>query len=709
MTRALLAFALASCTVDAPLSLGAQCELNSDCSGLYVCRLSRCRVACVATADCDLGVTCVLDNRELGACLLVEEERCSLSSDCPGDLECRMGRCRNACATDEDCVEGAHCIAVDGLPTCVDESEERCLADEDCSDDDRVCGPFQTCIDQCNEVRDCAAGLSCIDHVCTLATGPCTRDEECTDGLFCNGLERCDSSDPGADLRGCAPASPACAVDEVCVEERDACEDRCDTMPDADLDGQDAVACGGTDCNDADALIFEDAAERCNEADDDCDTRTDEGFDLDIDPEHCGSCDRSCREGGLDGSCVGGDCTFECAAGFADCDRDPATGCEVDTRVDPLHCGGCMDPCSAGDGCTGSICDEAPIVEVAAGDGFTCGRRATGGVFCVGANDQGQLGDGTTTDRLVPVHVIGVRDATAIVAGASHACALLETGAIVCWGDNALGQLGDDTTAARANALAIHGPSDAVAIAAGRAHTCLLRSGGDVACWGDNAAGQIASAAAFEPHATRVVLPAMASLAAGADGSCAIDAGGDVTCWGAFYPSGDDMPRRVTVADDLRGFALGAQASGAWWSAIDAAGALRAWGTNTSGVLGGAAPATTPAIVPELSSIAMAQVAAGTGPGGPFTCARSTSGDVYCTGSDADGALGDGGSLPGSTRASFAEVTAASAVDLAAGAGHACIATMSGTMECWGRGDRGQLANGSTMSASSPVAAMGVP
>jgi alpha-tubulin suppressor-like RCC1 family protein len=709
MTRALLALSLASCTVDAPLSLGEQCDLSSDCSSLYVCRLSKCRVACEATRDCPLGVTCVLDNQNLGACLLIEEERCAIDSDCPSGLLCRMGRCRNECAADEDCVEGARCTMVDGLPTCVDESEERCLANEDCSDE-RVCGPFDTCIDECHEARDCAEGLSCIDRVCTLATGPCTRDEECTDGLYCNGLERCDSADPEADLRGCAPAAGPCAPDEVCVEERDVCEDRCDTMPDGDLDGDDAIACGGTDCNDADAMIYEGAPERCNEADDDCDARTDEGFDLDTDPDHCGRCDRSCREGGLDGACVAGECTFECAAGFADCDRDPSTGCEVDTRVDPLHCGGCPDACSAGDGCTASSCDGAPIVEVALGDGFTCGRRATGGVFCVGSNSQGQLGDGTTADRLAPVHVLGVHDAAAIVAGVSYACALLESGAVVCWGDNAAGQLGDDTTASRANALSIHGPSDAIAIAAGRSHTCLLREAGDVACWGDNTAGQIASAAPLEPHAMRVVLPAMSALAAGTDASCAVDAGGQVTCWGAFYPSGDDVPRRVTAADGLRGFALGAHASGAgWWAGVGAGGALHAWGTSTSGVLGGAAPATRPAPVPELASIAIAEVAAGTGPGGPFTCARSTVGDVYCTGSDADGALGDGGALPGTSRASFAEVTASSAVDLDAGAGHVCIATAAGAMECWGLGDRGQLANGSTASAAAPVDAMGVP
>jgi alpha-tubulin suppressor-like RCC1 family protein len=66
---------------------------------------------------------------------------------------------------------------------------------------------------------------------------------------------------------------------------------------------------------------------------------------------------------------------------------------------------------------------------------------------CWGYNNDGELGNGTTTPSSTPVPVSGVTDATAIAAGAGHTCALLSTGRINCWGFNPYGQLGNGTTA----------------------------------------------------------------------------------------------------------------------------------------------------------------------------------------------------------------------------------------------------------------------
>ena len=70
-------------------------------------------------------------------------------------------------------------------------------------------------------------------------------------------------------------------------------------------------------------------------------------------------------------------------------------------------------------------------------------------VQCRGANERGQLGDGTTTERLVPGPVPGLADVVQIALGELHSCALLSDGRVLCWGANDSGQLGDGTTTDR--------------------------------------------------------------------------------------------------------------------------------------------------------------------------------------------------------------------------------------------------------------------
>jgi alpha-tubulin suppressor-like RCC1 family protein len=67
------------------------------------------------------------------------------------------------------------------------------------------------------------------------------------------------------------------------------------------------------------------------------------------------------------------------------------------------------------------------IVQIASGENYTCALTEGGGVKCWGDNGFGQLGDGTVTQRLAPVNVLGLTSGvTAIAAGWEHTCALME-------------------------------------------------------------------------------------------------------------------------------------------------------------------------------------------------------------------------------------------------------------------------------------------
>jgi alpha-tubulin suppressor-like RCC1 family protein len=117
----------------------------------------------------------------------------------------------------------------------------------------------------------------------------------------------------------------------------------------------------------------------------------------------------------------------------------------------------------------------AGVAEVAAGGEYTCALKGDGTVMCWGFNAFGQLGDGTTINRLEPVVVKGLTDATAIATGFDHACALKEDGTVECWGANGVGQLGDGTGTDRDEPVPVKGLTDATAITTGSDHTCALK------------------------------------------------------------------------------------------------------------------------------------------------------------------------------------------------------------------------------------------
>jgi hypothetical protein len=121
--------------------------------------------------------------------------------------------------------------------------------------------------------------------------------------------------------------------------------------------------------------------------------------------------------------------------------------------------------------------------------GHACGVEAESGRgFCWGPNESGQLGDGTTVQRLTPTLVAGgaVRFSSISPGGAFTCGVEAETGRAYCWGANALGQLGDGTATGRPEPLPMNGSAlRFTRISARGDMACGIEAESSVAyCWG---------------------------------------------------------------------------------------------------------------------------------------------------------------------------------------------------------------------------------
>jgi len=113
---------------------------------------------------------------------------------------------------------------------------------------------------------------------------------------------------------------------------------------------------------------------------------------------------------------------------------------------------------SADDVTTRAVVFESEIAAVSVGSSHTCAITTTGAALCWGSSFRGQLGDGTGTDRIVPTPVVGLDSGvSAISAGYRHTCAIRHNAEAQCWGWNQFGQLGDGTTVDRLAPVSVLG------------------------------------------------------------------------------------------------------------------------------------------------------------------------------------------------------------------------------------------------------------
>ena len=341
-----------------------------------------------------------------------------------------------------------------------------------------------------------------------------------------------------------------------------------------------------------------------------------------------------------------------------------------------------------------------PFASVGAGSIHSCGLTVTGSAYCWGFNDFGQLGDGSTTGSLTPVLVSGGIRFSSISTRGGHTCGVTwRVGDAYCWGENFRGQLGDGTTINRLTPVLVSGGLRFASVSAG-ANTCGVTTAGDAYCWGDNFYGQLGDGTTIN-RLTPVPVAGgrtFASLSTGAQ-TCGVTAAGDAYCWGREERLGDGTTtNRLTPVRVAGGLSFASLSTGGWHTCgVTAAGDAYCWGANRDGQLGDGT--TNRSLTPLLVSggLSFASVSAGVS----HMCGVTTAGDAYCWGENSLGQLGDGTRtnrrtpVPVAGGLSFASVNTAGF--------NTCAVTTVGVVYCWGFNSDGQLGDGSTTDSLTPV------
>jgi alpha-tubulin suppressor-like RCC1 family protein len=138
-----------------------------------------------------------------------------------------------------------------------------------------------------------------------------------------------------------------------------------------------------------------------------------------------------------------------------------------------------------------SVLGGHSFTQISSGTDYTLGLKADGSVWGWGLNTNGQLGDLSLTSKSSPVSLQGGLSFTKVLAGGTFAAGLQASGQVWCWGNGLTGRLGNNTTTTTSSPVSITGGYSFIDIAVGDHHTLGLTSTGLVCGWGLNSSFQL--------------------------------------------------------------------------------------------------------------------------------------------------------------------------------------------------------------------------
>lgn len=252
------------------------------------------------------------------------------------------------------------------------------------------------------------------------------------------------------------------------------------------------------------------------------------------------------------------------------------------------------------------------VLEVSMGSSFGCAIASDNYAYCWGSNYRGQLGNNSTVDSSVPVPVdtsgvLSGKTITSIAVGQYHTCAIASDNRAYCWGRGGDGELGNNTTtdALVPVAVAMSGALSGktiTSVSVGSIHTCAIASDNKVYCWGYDGYGQFGNGTnsnSLVPVAAMNTGPlassTISSLSAGGIHTCVIASDNYEYCSGfnseGALGNGTTITTNVPTAVDRQGVLAGKtilSMSTNWINSCAVASDNNAycWGQNSEGQIG---------------------------------------------------------------------------------------------------------------------------